>query len=120
MVQTDRDHDGIFVVHVEIIGSHGQGTIDATYAELKHCFGEPKGRHDDHKCDVEWNIKFADGTIACIYNWKNGLNYCGVEDGLRLSQMTSFNVGGFNENAVKFGSLCEFLSVGLAFIYEFF
>ena len=55
---------------VEIIGSHGQGTIDATYAELKHCFGEPKGRHDDHKCDVEWNIKFADGTIACIYNWK--------------------------------------------------
>jgi len=86
---------------VEIIGSHGQGTIDATYAELEHCFGKPKGSHDDHKCDVEWNIKFADGTIACIYNWKNGLNYCGVEDGLRLSQMTSFNVGGFNENAVK-------------------
>ena len=63
---------------VEIIGSHGQGTIDATFAELKHCFGNPKGIHDDHKCDVEWNIKFADGTIACIYNWKNGLNYCGV------------------------------------------
>jgi hypothetical protein len=87
---------------VEIVGSHGQGTIDATYAELEHCFGKPKGIHDDHKCDVEWNIKFADGTIACIYNWKNGLNYCGVEKGLRLGQMTSFSVGGFNENAVTF------------------
>ena len=86
---------------VEIVGSHGQGSIDATYAELEHCFGKPKGSHDDHKCDVEWNIKFADGTIACIYNWKNGLNYCGVEKGLRLGQMTSFSVGGFNENAVK-------------------
>ena len=87
---------------VEIIGSHGQGTIDATFAELKHCFGNPKGIGDLYKSDVEWNIKFADGTIACIYNWKNGLNYCGVEDGLRLSQMTSFSVGGFNENAVTF------------------
>jgi hypothetical protein len=87
---------------VEIVGSHGQGSIDATYAELEHCFGKPKGSHDDHKCDVEWNIKFADGTIACIYNWKNGLNYCGVEKGLRLGQMTSFSVGGFNENAVTF------------------
>jgi len=87
---------------VEIIGSHGQGTIDATFAELKHCFGNPKGIHDDDKCDVEWNIKFADGTLACIYNWKNGLNYCGAEKGLRLCQMEHFNIGGFNENAVKF------------------
>ena len=86
---------------LEVIGSHGQGTIDATFEELKHCFGFPRGSHDDYKCDVEWNIKFADGTIATIYNWKNGLNYCGAENGLRICQMTSFSVGGFSKCALR-------------------
>jgi len=89
---------------VEVIGSHGQGTIDATFAELKHCFGNPRGSHDDHKCDAEWNIKFGSGNlieIATIYNWKNGMNYCGAEKGLRLCQMTSFSVGGFSKNALR-------------------
>jgi len=89
---------------VEVIGSHGQGTIDATFAELKHCFGNPRGSHDDNKCDAEWNIKFGSGNlveIATIYNWKNGLNYCGAERGLRLCQMTSFSVGGFSKNALR-------------------
>lgn len=89
---------------LEVIGSHGQGTIDATFAELKHCFGNPRGSHDDHKCDAEWNIKFGSGNlieIATIYNWKNGMNYCGAEKGLRLCQMTSFSVGGFSKNALR-------------------
>ena len=89
---------------VEVIGSHGQGTIDATFAELKHCFGNPRGSHDDYKSDAEWNIKFGSGNlveIATIYNWKNGLNYCGAERGLRLCQMTSFSVGGFSKNALR-------------------
>jgi len=89
---------------VEVIGSHGQGTIDATFEELKHCFGNPRGSHDDHKCDAEWNIKFGSGNlieIATIYNWKNGMNYCGAEKGLRLCQMTSFSVGGFSKNALR-------------------
>jgi hypothetical protein len=89
---------------LEVIGTHGQGTIDATFEELKHCFGNPRGSHDDHKCDAEWNIKFGSGNlveIATIYNWKNGMNYCGAERGLRLCQMTSFSVGGFSKNALR-------------------
>jgi hypothetical protein len=70
-----------------------QGHIQTTYAILVATFGEPQGGYDDYKCDCEWNIKFADGVVVSIYNWKNGKNYCG-EEGLALEDITEWNIGG--------------------------
>lgn len=70
-----------------------QGYIETSYADLVACFGEPVAAYDDYKCDCEWNIKFADGVVATIYNWKNGKNYCG-EDGLALEDITDWHIGG--------------------------
>ena len=42
----------------------------------------------------------ADGTIATLYNWKNGKNYNG-DDGLELNHIYEWNVGGKSEKAVS-------------------
>lgn len=71
-----------------------QGYIHTSYADLVACFGEPVAQFDDYKCDCEWNIKFADGVVVSIYNWKNGKNYCG-EDGLAVEDITEWHIGGY-------------------------
>ena len=53
----------------------------------------------DNKVDAEWESTFEDGTIATIYNYKNGLNYLGAE-GKRTSEISMWNVGGYDERAV--------------------
>jgi hypothetical protein len=45
-----------------------QGYMPARYDQLVAVFGEPEGGGD--KTTVEWCLKFADGTIATIYDWK--------------------------------------------------
>lgn len=76
-----------------------QGYLGADYTDLVACFGEPDGNYDDYKSDANWDITFADGTVACIYNWKNGMNYCG-QDGTDVLYITEWNVGGQNKDAV--------------------
>jgi hypothetical protein len=75
-----------------------QGYISATFEELVAIFGEP-GVGDEYKTDAEWIIEFEDGTVATIYNWKDGRNYCG-EDGLAVEDITDWHVGGFGQRAV--------------------
>ena len=86
-----------------ISGTHLQGNVGATYQELVEIFGEPTrfewSNESDNKVDAQWAIKFEDGTIATIYNYKNGLNYLGAE-GKRVSEISMWNVGGHNERAV--------------------
>jgi hypothetical protein len=86
-----------------IYGTHLQGNVGATYLELVEIFGEPTkfmwSKESDNKVDVQWAIKFEDGTIATIYNYKNGLNYLGAE-GKRLMEMHNWNIGGHSERAV--------------------
>jgi hypothetical protein len=45
-----------------------QGYMRATYNQLVSRFGEPDGGGD--KTTVEWVLKFEDGTVATIYDWK--------------------------------------------------
>lgn len=45
-----------------------QGYMPARYEELVAVFGEPEGGGD--KTTVEWVVKFEDGTVATIYDWK--------------------------------------------------
>lgn len=51
------------------------------------------------KVDAEWNIKFEDGTVATIYNWKNGKNYLG-DVGLELMDIRRWHVGGYSKVAI--------------------
>ena len=82
-------------------GTYLQGYIRANYKQLLKAFGEPHDPDgDNYKTDVEWAFEFADGTIATLYNWKNGKNYLGEAEGLELNDIYEWHVGGFSEKAV--------------------
>ena len=49
-------------------GTSLQGYVEAYYHQLVEVFGQPDGGGD--KTTVEWCLKFADGTVATIYDWK--------------------------------------------------
>jgi hypothetical protein len=78
-----------------------QGYIDTSFYDLCQCFGEPNSEGDGYKVDAEWMMKFSDGTVATIYNWKNGKNYCG-DDGEEVEDMTNWHIGGRNQKAVEY------------------
>ena len=80
-------------------GTSLKGEIRANYADLKKIFGKPS-IGDVYKVDAEWEIEFEDGTVATIYNWKNGKNYNG-KDGLPKSQITDWHIGGHNQKAIE-------------------
>lgn len=46
------------------------GEVNTTYARLVEVFGEPLSGSGDGKVNSEWVIKFADGNVATIYDWK--------------------------------------------------
>jgi hypothetical protein len=79
-------------------GSSVVGNVDVTYKELKSLFGTPI-KSDDGKTDASWQIKFSDGTVASIYNWKNGKAYLG-EIGKPVEKITNWHVGGFGTEAL--------------------
>ena len=47
-----------------------QGYIQATRTQLESVFGAPQDGGGEDKVTTCWDIKFADGSIACIYDWK--------------------------------------------------
>ena len=76
------------------------GHVNATYAQLKKAFGEQHCDGDGYKTDAEWMLGFEDGTVAAVYNWKNGVNYMG-EQGIAVEHIKQWNVGGFSKDAVR-------------------
>jgi hypothetical protein len=85
-----------FVTHnthrIDSTGTCKQGDVTATHAELVSLFGPP-AKGDGNKTDAEWTVRFEDGVIATIYNWKNGANYCG-NGGTPVEQIKDWTVGG--------------------------
>lgn len=77
--------------------SYKQANLSASYEELVDMFGKPTDG-DGNKVDVAWHIKFADGTIATIHNWKNGKAYNG-ESGTPTEQINSWSIGGYDNRA---------------------
>lgn len=80
-------------------GTSLQGYMNATFDELIEEFGaptydEPSG---DGKVDVEWCLRFDDGTLATIYNWKD------YDGGARCKSGESYrwHIGGKSFNAVS-------------------
>lgn len=93
-----------FKTHNEIVGIHIsdtslQGQINADYYDLVDLFGMPMDG-DGYKVDAEWWVQFANGTVATIYNWKNGRNYLG-NDGLDVRAIEQWNIGGKSGRAVE-------------------
>lgn len=89
-----------FTTHVNASGTWLQDTFIADYAALVRAFGEAE-QGDQLKTDAEWNLRFEDGTLATIYNWKDGHAYCG-EDGIPTDQITEWHLGGDNTRAVDY------------------
>jgi len=83
---------------IDTNGSFGIGSVEASYDMLKSAFGEA-GKGDDYKVQVEWSIQFEDGTIATIYDWKEGDCYNGKGKGKHFTKVTDWHIGGFNEKA---------------------
>ena len=77
-------------------GSCLQGYIKTTYDELVNVFGEPTTLKGD-KVNVEWTIKFSDGTVATIYDWKLSAVPMGVYD---------WHIGGYTQRAVELVTNC--------------
>lgn len=75
------------------------GQVNVSYDELVSAFGKPLPG-DGYKTDAEWRVRFSDGSVATIYNWKNGPAYLGVEpEYVRL--IRTWNVGGHNSAALQ-------------------
>ena len=85
-------------VIIKTSGTGFEGTIKLDYYDIVSKLGHPHDL-DGYKIDAEWEIEFYDGTVATLYNWKNGRNYCG-EDGLDLHQIDEWCIGGFGREAV--------------------
>ena len=77
-----------------------QGYLDVSYDDLCKVFGPHHTDVDDMKCDAGWDLMFEDGTVACIYNWKNGRNYLG-SDGQDIKDITRWNIGGKSPSAAE-------------------
>ena len=86
-------------LNVDNVGGCLQGEVKANFKDLVRVFGENYHNGDDYKCDAEWIIKFEDGVIASIYNWKDGHNYCG-EEGLDVEDITCWHIGGMDKRCV--------------------
>ena len=89
----------------EEYGGSLQGYVDVTYAELVETFGEPTNpKGDKEKTDAEWELTFEEGTVATIYNYKDGQNYKGLR-GTPTKQITDWHVGGQTGYAVRLVNL---------------
>ncbi len=93
--------------HNPFLATMGTGLLDAiniSYRRLVELFGEPDHYQPDpddnfiSKVDAEWMLQFDDGTVATIYNYKNGENYL-AEDGVPVEYITDWNIGGCNRKA---------------------
>jgi len=84
---------------VNIGNTFYQGVVNVSYNKLVKTFGEP-GEGDYYKSEVEWRLKFPDGTIATIYDYKVGPSYLGPEEGVPPEKNTIWHIGGHNTMAV--------------------
>ena len=99
---------------VDTNGTHLQGYLDCDYETIVKVFGHPlRSGFDDYKTDAEWQIKFADNSVATIYNWKNGVNYLGAA-GKPTRQIKQWNVGGFDKHTIErlAKTIEEYVNVG--------
>lgn len=84
---------------IDINGTHLMGEIDTSYERLVEVLGKPQ-EGDGYKVDAEWCLKFNNGLVATIYNYKDGKNYNGSE-GLETEAITDWHIGGLDKQVVS-------------------
>jgi len=82
-----------------ISGTHLIDYVTVSYKTLKTTFGKPEAG-DGYKVDAEWGIKFEDGTVATVYNYKTGKNY-DRKNGIPKTQITNWHIGGTSDRAAE-------------------
>lgn len=85
---------------IAISGTSLQGYVETTKAELVSVFGDPITYEDGDKVTIEWGIRFEDGTIATIYDWKRYEKGTPKDD-----ELMTYNVGGLTPRAVELVNL---------------
>lgn len=92
--------------NVSIGGTSRVGRIKATRKELIQQFGEPDNNYP--KSTYHWQIRFGDGTVATIYDYKGRNGY------LDSDEEATWSVGGRTEDAVEILNILGFESPELA------
>jgi hypothetical protein len=88
-------------VSVSINGTGLQGYIKVDYDVLRRAFGEPNDG-DAYKIDAQWVLRFEDGMVATIYNYKTGRNYAGSRGGgTPTNRIVDWHIGGKNPEVVE-------------------
>ena len=78
---------------ININGTHLQGCIVTNYYALERIFGKPiTGQSGDGKVQAEWDLKFEDGLIGTIYDWK--------EYGTPVHNVQTWHIGGHDSEVV--------------------
>lgn len=80
-------------------GSSFRGYVDTTYDKLVEVFGPGLLNPDEDKVQVEWGIRFVDGTVATIYDWKEGPGY--RKDPVKYQNVTHWHIGGLRNDHPK-------------------
>jgi hypothetical protein len=84
---------------IRAVGTCLQGYIDCSYYDIKKAFGLPNSG-DEYKIDAQWTIQFDGGEVATIYNYKDGINYCGRKHGTPKTKIRDWHIGGHNNNVI--------------------
>lgn len=72
-----------------------RGYVNTHYGELVEIFGTPDygpNSRDMDKTTCEWRLKFEDGTVASIYDYKEDRTPMGAHE---------WHVGGYDNRAVE-------------------
>ena len=84
-------------------GTHLVGRVETTYKNLVEKLGPP--HHDyqtePNKTSVEWSLRFPKtNDVVTIYNWKDGKNYLGDDEGDEIENITDWHIGCYNSKVV--------------------
>lgn len=60
-----------FTRDADIGGTSLKGYVTARFSHIVAAFGAPIDEADGYKVSTEWNIKFSDGLVATIYDYKD-------------------------------------------------
>jgi len=71
------------------------GFIKINYVDLVKTFGEPS-----KEIGAEWLIETDKNTVITIYNYKDGINYCG-SDGTPTKDIIDWHIGGHDQKCIE-------------------
>ena len=77
---------------VAVCGTSLKGYVTTTYDKLVELFGTPAPGSSDGKTTCEWVIKFEDGTVGTIHDWKTNST---------PMNLYKWSIGGFSERVVE-------------------